>query len=446
MLAKLNSHWIFLTQKAQTFVASTLKTNHMKTLIHTAITCSSILFATQTNATEWEHLTSFGSELPSNSITVLEKDANGTWVGTEDGLSHFDGTNWIHFNESNSSLPTNAITALHLDADGGLWVGTYNGLAYCKDRAWRVFNTSNSDIPSNLIKAITTDQSGTVWVGTWGAGLAKLEGDDWYNYTAENSELPSNGIYSVQVDAQNGLWIGTFGGGVAVFKTESWTVFNSSNSVLPNNHVHSIVFGDDQSVWVGTENGIAKISRSNELEWSVYNDLYFGYGVHAFHDAVKDSNGVLWFATDAGLLKYDGVAFHFFHTENSDVASNNCSSVATDVHGNVFIGHAQHGLSVYNPMGVALPVASRFESVDFEMFPNPASDELTVKVPLKGDMNLNLVITDMMGRVIFNSGNVNGLANQMLLKTVDVSQLPAGSYLMNFQTQEGATASPFLKL
>ncbi len=51
-----------------------------------------------------------------------------------------------------------------------------------------------------------------------------------------------------------------------------------------------------------------------------------------------------------------------------------------------------------------------------------------------------------MGRVVLNSGSVNGLANQMLLKTVDVSQLPSGFYLMNFQTQEGATGLPFLKL
>jgi ligand-binding sensor domain-containing protein len=445
-LAKLNSRWIFLTQKAQTFVASTLNKNHMKTLIHSVIACSSFLFATQTKATEWEHLTSLGCELPSNSITALEKDANGTWIGTEDGLSHFDGANWAHYTESNSSLPTNAITALHLDSDGGLWVGTYNGLAYFHDNAWEVFSTSNSGIPSNLIKSVTTDQSGVVWIGTWGAGLAKLEGDEWYNYTAENSELPSNGIYSVQIDEQNGIWIGTFGGGVATFKNESWTVYNNSNSALPNDHVHSIVFGNDESVWVGTENGVAKISRSNELEWSVYNNIYFGHGVHAFRDAVQDSNGVLWFATDAGVLKYDGTSFHFFHTENSDVASNNCSSVTTDVHGNVFIGHAQHGLSVYNPMGVTLPVPSRFERVNFEMFPNPANDELTVKIPVKGDMNLNLIITDMMGRVVLNSGNINGKANQILQKTVDVSQLPSGSYLMNFQTHEGAKASPFLKL
>jgi hypothetical protein len=120
--------------------------------------------------------------------------------------------------------------------------------------------------------------------------------------------------------------------------------------------------------------------------------------------------------------------------------------VTTDVHGNVFIGHAQHGLSVYNPVGVALPVPSRFEGVDFEMFPNPANDELTVKIPVKGDMNLNLVITDMMGRMVLNSGNVNGFANQIVQKTVDVSQLPSGSYLMNFQTHEGVKASPFLKL
>ena len=68
--------------------------------------------------------------LASQSLKNIVQDQQGyLWIGSQFGLSRFDGNRFTNFNVNNSDfLPSNAINSLLLDNEGFLWIGTDNGL------------------------------------------------------------------------------------------------------------------------------------------------------------------------------------------------------------------------------------------------------------------------------------------------------------------------------
>jgi len=56
-----------------------------------------------------------GDGLINNSVNCLALDMNDQlWIGTNSGLSFFDGNSWLNYNE-NSGLVNNLITAVFID-------------------------------------------------------------------------------------------------------------------------------------------------------------------------------------------------------------------------------------------------------------------------------------------------------------------------------------------
>ena len=51
--------------------------------------------------------------LPQDRIRTITQTADGyLWLGTDEGVTRFDGYDFVDFNSNNSSLPSNSVTAL----------------------------------------------------------------------------------------------------------------------------------------------------------------------------------------------------------------------------------------------------------------------------------------------------------------------------------------------
>jgi hypothetical protein len=78
-----------------------------------------------------------------------------------------------------------------------------------------------------------------------------------------------------------------------------------------------------------------------------------------------------------------------------------------------------------------------------EMFPNPTSNQLTVKVSMDEPFaSVQYVVTDATGRVVIMHTNKNVQNDTM---TFDVSFLPSGLYYTTVRTPKGATTQKFVK-
>ena len=295
--------------------------------------------------------------LPTPNVKVVSIDGqNNVWVGTDGGLSKFDGENWKTYNKANSGIPFNTITSVATDTQGNKWIGMTpywngstnvgGGLAKLDGTTWTVYNTSNSGLPENYVLSIAIDGSVNKWIGTFGGGLAKFNGTIWTVYNSLNSGLPDNVVWSIAIDGLGNKWIGT-SGGLAKFDGTSWTVYNTSNSGLPDNTVLSIAIDGSGNKWIGTWNGgLAKFDGTN---WTVYNTSNSGLPDKYVNSIAIDVSENKWIGTyDSGLAKFDGTNWVIYKTSNSGLPNNYVTSIAIDGSGNKWISTFFGGLAKFD--------------------------------------------------------------------------------------------------
>jgi ligand-binding sensor domain-containing protein/serine phosphatase RsbU (regulator of sigma subunit) len=202
-----------------------------------------------------------------NQFTTLEVDnENNLWVGTIDGIIHYNIDNReIKRISQKDGLAANFITALYEDHDGRMWVGMENkGITTIKGEKFTQINTTGDIIPS----AIIGDKAGNIWVGTSSKGVFRHQKDSLVpKYTMENGIL-SNHVTLLNVDKKNNLYIGTNKGlnKIALPEGNIHTYTKKSGFTgieTKNNATHIDHSGD---LWFGTIKGVFKYRPEKDKE------------------------------------------------------------------------------------------------------------------------------------------------------------------------------------
>ncbi|MGO2129271.1 MAG: ligand-binding sensor domain-containing diguanylate cyclase [Pseudoalteromonas prydzensis] len=104
--------------------------------------------------------------LPSQSLKSVVQDEQGyMWLGTQFGLSRFDGNTFTNYNTLNSNfLPSNGINKLLIDSQGYLWVGTKDGLVVIDPTTMAAQEFS----VKGAVRDIIEDAKGSLWVAANG--------------------------------------------------------------------------------------------------------------------------------------------------------------------------------------------------------------------------------------------------------------------------------------
>ncbi|MEZ4906777.1 MAG: T9SS type A sorting domain-containing protein [Saprospiraceae bacterium] len=83
------------------------------------------------------------------------------------------------------------------------------------------------------------------------------------------------------------------------------------------------------------------------------------------------------------------------------------------------------------------------ELVDFTLYPNPSSDYINVDFNLDKTETVSIYITDIAGRVVYKECTDTPMSS--FNKSINISNLKNGVYLINIQTKEGVSAEKFVK-
>lgn len=143
--------------------------------------CLTALFAIALSLMVWadsgELFTS--GKLSSSLINCIVQDKYGyIWVGTEYGLSKFDGyrfTNYLHNEEDTTSITDNIISDLLVDKKGNLWIGCAKGLMRYN---YEKNNFSRLQFPDGRkprIYSMVESHRGDILLGTAGYGLYSVK-------------------------------------------------------------------------------------------------------------------------------------------------------------------------------------------------------------------------------------------------------------------------------
>jgi len=234
--------------------------------------------------------------------------------------SDFPGTN-PHITTKTIDL---TITSIYEDNNGCIWLGGLGAYAYYKNGIFTNYrhNQINTVIPNDT----------AILLGTQFSGIGIIKRDFTIHYMYLSYPL-SNAVKSLLYDKDKNLWCGT-DRSLGKFENNSWkSIFGDmSTSYLA-------LFQDSKGhIWVGTNRG--QILRFDGTYWETFR------AGEATQSIVEDKDNNILFGTSNGIYKYaDGNMKLFYSTRNTDLPSDQISTLCVDKYNNIWIGRYE-GLSI----------------------------------------------------------------------------------------------------
>ncbi len=231
------------------------------------------------------------------------------------------------------------------DNNHDLWIPSIWGV-------WRVnrqgksflFNEKNG-LPIDLVFSVATDNENNIWLSTRGLGAVQFMGEQFATIN-EKDGLHSSHIYYNFRDSHGNIWFSTSvdqlcrfdGTSVKIFDVpkgrETLGFFESADGRvvaftnqglydtrnfggskinadfgLDKNITPYLAYNDGTTTWFVVENNT--VIRFNGKVTTTYDADDFGVETGVIMFVISDTKGNVWFATNAGYMKYDGKHFVF---------------------------------------------------------------------------------------------------------------------------------------
>lgn len=296
------------------------------------------------------------SNVPSSLIVndVAFEGKSDIWIATDHhGIMHIDKRgktlkSYTYDQDETNSPADNTIICLALTDDNILWAGTLNGgvdacrrtsdaigcwrfrnvntIAQCRDGdVWlgtndnglirlnpstmqtAVLNKGNSGLKSDVIVSSLAATDGSMWFGTFNGGLSRYADGQirtWMPDGTENNVSNIN-VWALAEDSTGNVWLGTLGTGIQRIdrKTGTFTSFGAGKNGISSNDISSMQTDSRGWIYVGTS---LNCSMLNPNTMEIVNKKLPGrIGTLPSIQVTKDSRGLLWYASMAGLAVYD---------------------------------------------------------------------------------------------------------------------------------------------
>ena len=251
--------------------------------------------------------------LPSQSLKSVVQDQQGyIWLGTQFGLSRFDGTTFTNYNTQNSAfLPSNGINKLLIDSNGLLWVGTRSGLVVINPATFaaQAFNIKGP------VRDILEDSKGGTWIAAnglyyVGRGQVNLRGQSKAILPTANATVITQIVGSVSQMALSpeGIWLVNDRHLLRLTKNSSdfaklrleLTAKISLPERLAQTIVHDLAFLNG-NLYLASELGAYFLDLDDELRPFPLPNA----NNSAVYKFMSDSDGGLWISTYGRLLFRD---------------------------------------------------------------------------------------------------------------------------------------------
>ena len=391
---------------------------------------------------DWKSFTKDNSPLKSNNLSSLEiSDDDILWIGSDSGLTGYNGSAWISYKTPSSDLTNDTVSSIQIDNET-IWLGTNNGLSSGQVQAfdnitWETpYRTDNSELINNKINSINIDSLGTCWICT-DSGITVITDTAWVSFSASSQfYLSNNKVLCVNKQPTFMQYIGTQRGGVcrlyfdvdgvtgASTIWKQWTGFTIPEPPyrfqpgLLSDTVKTIMVDTNGDRWYGTEHGVSSHTGKflkNPYSWISYT-TDIGLVNNNVQALAEDSTGAIWIGTSGGiskLLPVDTTWTNF--TMDSGLMSNDVRDIAVAADGTVWFA-TSGGLSKLTIIPSAITKNKHQIPDTFDVYPtypNPFNMSTTIKFNLASSTNIQILIYDINGRLVKNLLN---------------SQLMAGNY------------------
>jgi ligand-binding sensor domain-containing protein len=275
-------------------------------------------------------------------IQTIYSENGNIWIGTSEyGLvkRNSEGKIIHTYNQASSGLINNSINCITIDNEYKKWIGTEKGISIFDGFEWN-FVTKKEGLSSNKIKTLLATENNILYIGTDnGLDVYDISEQEIIKSINKTDGLSSNIITSLAIDENNSLWIGSISG-VDIYDGEDISSLQAPDSINLS-WINSIEIKEDD-VWIGSDNGLIHFD-GNTFE-------FFDSNNNLLSNEIKDiaiSSDSLWLATNNAITLYKDSSFTHFHKENSNLLTNSYQAIRADNKGSVWAGNFK-ALSKYS--------------------------------------------------------------------------------------------------
>ncbi len=307
--------------------------------------------------------------LVDNIIFCMLKDSKGIlWVGTQNGLSRFDGSHFHNFKRKRdrNSLPHNAIESICEDRQGNIWGGTDKGF-FCFSPNNNLFKNFDApkDCYDNIGHNIICDKQGNIYASTT-LELIKFNPNDNKFELVISSKPDQDSFFHFKLgknrmlydEMNHGIWLAS-PNGLNFYDIQKNKLLNHTN--MPNQDLFTIrstsalALSPTGKIWFSDNTNRVLIELDPKTK-SILQKL--SYKEEADLDRINsmmiDKQERIWLSN----WSYNIICIHTknqnridhiksIDDDNTSIASNFFWDALEDENGSVWIGTAS-GISIFN--------------------------------------------------------------------------------------------------
>lgn len=258
------------------------------------------------------------------------EDRNGSiWIAsTSQGVFKYPASTDLKIGKKGYSLFTtknglthNRAMCIYEDMAGGIWIGTQDGISYYDGKTSNdgqlVFRNfiKKDGLTNSDINTIMEDKTGKIWVGTRGNlsiydPVKNLKQDEVpFTEITTNEGKPFENIWAIIEDEKGNIWLGGQYG--------LWLYDGNSFTNLTTKNVMSVYEDKKGNVWFTHQAGFSRYDQKSLLS----NDpkatqVFIGDGM--LLGITEDKDGYIWIGKLDAVLRYDGKSVTYFGNEESN--------------------------------------------------------------------------------------------------------------------------------
>lgn len=241
--------------------------------------------------------------LPDNRVYSIAFGGEGwSWIATAQGVVRWQqGQGVVERIDRDSGLPEQEVHALLIDRSDRLWISSTQGIRYRENGV--LHTPRHPELAGAFALRIREDPDGRLWFSTLRDGLLVLDPDGSLAQYRAAEGLTDEMLWDLAPSADGSMWVGSNGDGLFRVWPDGRIHQFTTVDGLPDDSVWQVLEDDEGRVWAYTNLGLSRMAEGEFVNYTERDGLLHLEG--GATGAFQSSDGLLWFASADGLMRYD---------------------------------------------------------------------------------------------------------------------------------------------